>query len=193
MHKKSDTIVRELDAMSHQLQDYVLEQRLFKTITVFGYGPRLIKMTLGAIFERIAELEKLTSDSEAAQVVRQAKEALAREQRSQPTRFFKLLGREAKSYTDSWKWFLENCWEGNGECRSAYAQEVGLRLRLERLLKYAGNHAELAESRKRIRSLDQRLRTIWEESNTPIIGDKDQFPREDYWWLYGQPSPSDCG
>ncbi|MGB0384375.1 MAG: hypothetical protein ACPGWR_06080 [Ardenticatenaceae bacterium] len=192
MDKKTTKIIQELEAMTEHLQDYVLGGRLFKTITVFGANPHLIKMTLGGMLERMAELktlEKDVSDSKVAEVVRQAEEALKREQRSQPNRFFKLLAREAKSYTDSWKWFLQNCWEGDARCASDYAQEVGIRLRLQRLLSYGGQHAELAESRQRIGSLDERLRTIWQEAEHPIIGDKKHFSPKEYWWLYGQPRP----
>ena len=98
-----------------------------------------------------------------------------------------LLARETKSYTDSWEWFLQNCWEGNANCRADYAQEVSLRLRLERLLQYGADYAELLDSRKRVRLLDQRLSSVWQKSDTPIIGTHEAFSPDTYWWLYGQP------
>lgn len=180
--------MQELDAMIQHLENYVLDQRLFKTITVFGSkSNRLIKMTLGGMLERIAELEKEEENHERLQLIHKAKEALKREQIRQPKGFMALLARETKSYTDSWKWFLQNCWEEDAECAAAYAQEVALRLRLEYLLQYGGDHAELADSRRRVRLLDQRLSSIWEKSNTPILGRPNDFPADTYWWLYGQP------
>lgn len=188
MYKKTDTLRRELDAMIQQLEDYVLDQRLFKTITVFGTkSNRLIKMTLGGMLERISELEREGGNNEILSLIDQAKEALKREQSRQRKGFVALLARETKSYTDSWEWFLQNCWEDDADCRADYAQEVSLRLRLERLLQYGGHHAELADSRRRVRLLDQRLSSIWQKSNTPIIGRRKDFPPDIYWWLYGQP------
>jgi hypothetical protein len=187
MHQNTDTAVHELTAMSEALQDYLLDDRLFKTITVSSpAGDRLIKMTIGGMLERLEELE---SQGAASQAVAQAREALERAKRSQPDRFYERLGREAKSYADSWNWFLQNCWEGAARCRSDYAQEVPIRLRLEQILAESGEHQELAESRRRVRTLDERLRSIWEEEDEPLLGNRDRFPRDPYWWLYGRPQP----
>ena len=189
MYKKTETLRQELDAMIQHLEDYVLDQRLFKTITVFGAkSNRLIKMTLGGMLERISELEREGENNEILLLIDRAKEALKREEGRQRKGFIALLARESKSYTDSWDWFLQNCWEDDADCGANYAQEVNLRLRLERLLQYGGHHAELAASRRRVRLLDQRLSSIWQKSNTPIIGSPDDFPPDAYWWLYGQPS-----
>lgn len=188
MSKKTETLMRELDAMIQQLEDYVLDQRLFKTITVFGpKSNRLIKMTLGGMLERISKLEKEGENHERLQLINQAKEALNREQIRQRKGIVALLARETKSYTDSWEWFLQNCWEEDAECGADYAQEVGLRLRLEHLLQYGADYAELADSRRRVRLLDQRLSSIWQKSKTPILGPPNNFPPDTYWWLYGQP------
>lgn len=185
MHQSQETIAQELTAMTSHLSDYLLGDRLYKTISVHGTGgERLIKMTLGGMLERIAELGS-TPESRAATA------ALEQAQRTMPDRFFEMLGREAKSYTDSWNWFLQNCWEGDAKCRSDYAQEVGIRLRLERLLEYGGEHAALADSRQRLRSLDQRLQAIWASGEGPLVGEAASYPQERYWWLYGEPQPQE--
>ena len=190
MHPTNESTIHELAAMSQHLQDYLLDDRLYKTVTVSsGRGERLIKMTIGAMLERMDELESSSLAGAAAPVLEQAQEALQRARRSQTDQFYQMLGREAKSYTDSWNWFLQNCWEGDRKCRSDYAQEVGLRLRLERLLEEGGEHPALADSRQRVRALDERLRAIWEEQETPVVETRGTLPSDRYWWLYGRPRP----
>ena len=45
--------------MSEHLQDYLLDERLYKTITVPSEsGDRLIKMTIGAMLERLGQSER---------------------------------------------------------------------------------------------------------------------------------------
>lgn len=189
MSKKTNILIQEIEAMIQNLENYVLDQTLFKTITVFGSSSTyLIKMTLGSMLERIAELEREGESKPRLQLIHQAKNALNREESRQRTGFAMLLAREAKSYTDSWTWFLQNCWEEDNNCAADYAQEVGIRLRLEYLLQYGADYAELADSRKRVHLLDQRLRSIWKEDSTPIIGSPANFPPDTYWWLYGRPN-----
>jgi hypothetical protein len=186
-----ETTRHELTAIAAHLEDYLLGNDLYKTITVTTpTGEYLIKMTLGGMVERMDELEAQGGASDA---VRQAREALERVKRMMPDRYYERLAREAKSYADSWNWFLQNCWEGEARCRADYAQEVETRLRLERLFEEGGEHADLAASRQRVRSLDQRLRDIWQEGNQPLIGDSSRYPREQYWWLYGSPRPRENG
>ncbi len=186
-----ETTRHELTAIAAHLEDYLLGNDLYKTITVTTpTGEYLIKMTLGGMVERMDELEAQGGASDA---VRQAREALERVKRMMPDRYYERLAREAKSYADSWNWFLQNCWEGEARCRADYGQEVETRLRLERLFEEGGEHADLAASRQRVRSLDQRLRDIWQEGSQPLIGDSSRYPREQYWWLYGSPRPQENG
>lgn len=179
----------ELEAMGQKLDDYLLGDDLYKTITVHApEGDRLIKMTLGGMLERIADLSYAEV---ASPVVQQARAALDRARRAMPERYHSRLAREAKSYTDSWNWFLQNCWEGDGRCRADYALEVPIRLWLERLLEEGGDHQALADSRTRLRALDERLANIWEEGDAPVAGSADRHPRDRYWWLYGLPLPQE--
>ncbi len=177
----------ELDAMSRKLEDYLLGDDLYKTITVTApSGDRLIKMTIGGMLERIDELAE---QDETHPAIQRANEALERARSVQTNRYYGMLGREAKSYTDSWNWFLQNCWEGEGRCRADYPLEVPLRLRVERLLEEGGDRPELVDTRNRIRSLDRQLREIWEEQDEPVVQNGSRYPRERYWWLYGRPNP----
>lgn len=189
-HSNPETAARELQAMSERLEDYLLGNDLYKTISVHApNGEHLIKMTLGGMLERIAELE---AQGGATEVASQAREAIARGQRMMGDHYFEMLGREAKSYTDSWNWFLQNCWEGEARCRADYPLEVDTRLRLERLFEAGGERPELADSRQRVRSLDERLRAIWQPEDQPISRDAAPYPREQVWWLYGRPQPQEA-
>lgn len=187
MHKKPNAVMNELSVMTEHLSDYLLSDRLFKTISVPSTkGERLVKMTLGGMIERIAELEEHAPQG-ADEVIKEAKEALQQKKHTYADYFFEKLAQEVKSYTDSWNWFLQNCWENDSRCYSDYAAEVNIRLRLERLLVYVGEDQEVAVYRRRIRTLDERLRGIWQETNKPIIGKESNYPRVQYWWLYGHP------
>ena len=189
MYNKPNAVINELSVMTEHLSDYLLGDRLFKTISVPSTkGERLVKMTLGGMIERIAQLEEGAPPG-AAEVIHEAKQALQQKQHSYAHYFFEKLAQEVKSYTDSWNWFLQNCWENESRCYSDYAAEVNIRLRLERLLACAGEHQQVADSRRRIRTLDGRLRGIWQEADKPIIGKEGDYPRAQYWWLYGHPGP----
>ncbi len=185
----SRSSTHELESMSDKLEDYLLDEELYKTITVHApEGEHLIKMTIGGMLER---LEELRAHDASNPVIVLAEGALERAQTVMPDRYFAKLAREAKSYTDSWNWFLQNCWEGDGRCRSDYAQEVPLRLRVARLLDSAGERPELADTRARVRSLDHQLEEIWEESDEPVLAGAtaERYPVDRYWWLYGRPAP----
>ncbi|MBA3532862.1 MAG: hypothetical protein H0T73_13130 [Ardenticatenales bacterium] len=187
MHDATARLAQEVEAMSQQLQEYLLDERLFKTISVqTPQGDWLIKMTLGGMLERLNTLE---TQSVAPEIVHQARETLSQSKSMMAEQYYQKLGREAKSYTDSWNWFLQNCWEGEGRCRADYPQEVAIRLRLEQLLQEGESHAALADSRQRLQTLDERLRTIWEDGEAISPGGTEHYPKGQYWWLYGRPQP----
>lgn len=169
--------IHELRAMTANLQDYVIDGDLYKTITVKGdHGESLIKMTVGGMLERIAEL---TESGAATDVVTSAQEALAREQRSQPDNFWALVAREAKSYADSWQWYLQRLEEGDEQSLRDFKSEAGTRTRLERLLNLDEEQPTLNEARRRTAALDERLKAMWIDSGTGS--------GTDFWWLHGMP------
>lgn len=168
---------QELRAMTDQLQDYVLDGELYKTITVKGeQGESLIKMTIGGMLDRIATLE---ATGEATEVVAAAREALAREQRSQPQNFGALVAREAKSNADSWAWYLQRVSEGEEQSIRDYPQERAIRTRLERLLELGSNDPALQNSKSRAAALDEQLKSMWKAT--------DGSARNGYWWEQGNP------
>lgn len=164
----------ELQTMTNELQDYVLDGELYKTVTVSGpHGESLIKMTIGGMLDRIAVLE---STGDAINVAGAAREALAREQRSQPQSFSALLAREAKSNADSWSWYLQRVAENEEQSIRDYPHEKGIRTRLERLLELGANDPALQATNARVATLDRQLKEQWQGATTGS-----------YWWENGTP------
>lgn len=169
MHTKD-----ELQTMTSHLQDYVLDGELYKTVTVTGpHGESLIKMTIGGMLDRIAALE---TTAEADDVVAAAREAIAREQRSQPQSFSTLVAREAKSNADSWSWYLQRVAENEEQSIRDYPHEKGIRTRLERLLELGVNDPALQATRARVATLDSQLKEQWQGTAAGS-----------YWWETGTP------
>lgn len=165
---------QELQAMTNHLQDYVLDGELYKTITVTSdHGDSLIKMTIGGMLDRIAALETTGGD---ISVVVAAREALAREQRSQAQGFSNLVAREAKSNADSWSWYLQRVAENEEQSIRDYPHEKGIRTRLERLLELGANDPALQATKTRVATLDRQLKEQWQGTTTG-----------GYWWENGSP------
>lgn len=181
-----------LNSMIDKLPDYLEDDRLFKTITAYTpQGERLLKMTLGGIFQHIGALERVALDEEERDELAGLIAELAQARQRSPEQFYKKLSRELKSYIDSWHWFLQNCWDGEANCAADYPQEIDLRLRVDSLLRAAGDHPSVAEGRQRIAALDEKLRAQW-QPGAFILGreEHDRYPESDYWWLYGRPRPA---
>lgn len=181
---------RELETMTEQLEAYLLDDRLYRTITVASErGDYLTKMTIGGMLERIADLQR---EGAAPAQVAAATTALERARRMMDDRFDQMLAREAKSNTDSWRWFLQSCEESPDNCARDYPQEVPIRLRLERLLEAGAGRPALDEARRETARLDERLRAHWQGGDGCHL--PSEFPPERVWWLYGLPQePQDSG
>ena len=177
----------DLRAMSSKLEDYLLDDELYKTITVpTARGDRLIKMTLGGMLERIRDLRDQAPNDPAIQ---KAEEALAYMRANRPEPYYQRLAREAKSYAGSWNWFLQDCWDNTASCADNYASEVPLRQRIELLLREGGTRPEMSNVRQQVDALDQRLRKIWVPRDQAVVKGGDKYDKAQYWWLYGEPRP----
>ncbi len=180
-----------LESMVNRLEEYLEDERLFKTITAYTpAGEELVKLTIGAILERLAELEQRTDLSEQErQKLAELVERVAEIKRHRPEAFYRKLAREVNSYADSWQWFLQSCEEGDRRCVQDYPFEVTTRLRIQRLLDEGEGRPELEAARRRVAELDRRLRRIWKPGSFVLRGQSpEQYPEERYWWLYGQPA-----
>ncbi len=178
-----------LSTMVNRLQDYLEDDRLFKTITVHTpEGERLLKMTIGGILQRLDELSQELLDPEQADELAELQREFGRVRDAHGEAYYRKLGRELKSYTDSWHWFLQNCLDGDSRCIADYPQEVSTRLRIESLLQEGDRHPSLAEGRRRVQELDEQLRANWQPGEFVLSAPLAQrYPREHYWWLYGRP------
>lgn len=178
-----------LSSMVNRLQDYLEDDRLFKTITVYTpEGERLLKMTIGTILQRLEELRERPLDQEQADELAELEHEFERVRQRNRDLYFKKLGRELKSYVDSWRWFLQNCWDGDQKCVADYPLEVATRLRIESLLEEGAHHPALAEGRRRVEELDARLHANWQPGEFILPEElASRYPRDRYWWLYGRP------
>ncbi|HBY92575.1 MAG: hypothetical protein M5U01_43500 [Ardenticatenaceae bacterium] len=178
-----------LSSMVNHLQDYLEGDRLFKTITVHTpEGERLLKMTIGGILQRLEALHEEPLDPEQADELAELEREFERTRDRNRDLYYKKLGRELKSYMDSWRWFLQNCWDGDHKCIADYPQEVATRLRIESLLEEGSGQPALQEGRQRVHELDERLRANWEPGAFVLpAAQASKYPEDRFWWLYGYP------
>lgn len=187
------TALAILESMVNRLEDYLDDDRLFKTITAYTpAGEQLVKLTIGAVLDRLADLEQRDDLSPAErQKLAELAARVADIKRRRPEAYYRKLAREANSYADSWRWFLQSCEEGDRRCARDYPFEVTTRLRLQRLLDEGEGHRELEAARHRVAELDRRLRRMWKRGPFVLSGvSPEQYPEERYWWLYGEPAVS---
>lgn len=188
--ERVETKIAILERMVARLDDYLDDTTLFKTITVYTpAGERLAKLTIGALLEHFDALqarEDLT-DTQRQRLTELSRTA-GRIKKERADAYYQRLARELTSYTDSWRWFLQTCEDGNRRCVTDYPDEVAIRLRIARLLEEAGDRPEVDAQRTRVRRLDERLRAIWEPGDF-VLRDASpaSYPRDEYWWLYGRP------
>lgn len=132
----SDLIV--VEKMASQLQDYLFQDDLFWQIVVdTPGGVRRPKMTLGALWERMADLR----ESEALgpsdqQRLDKAFSAWETARRRYPERFRRHLRQELDSYRHNWEYFLRNREDRDAEqWEEDYEVEVRNRERVELVLR----------------------------------------------------------
>ncbi len=174
--------------MVAELEDYIVEDELYRTIQVRlpGRGDVLIKMTGGDLLTRLyrlsAEHARLSSqqqeqlqalDGEARRIINSLK-----------TRFHQRLQREVKSRLDSLRWYIDEAYDDAARARGNYPFEMRNRQRIEEILKELGSDipqslsTELAAVDSRLRALRMGPNFVWDPSLESI------FPRKPYWYLY---------
>lgn len=183
------------EAFAAEFEDYLLSDRLYRQLTIgTGTGKRVLKMSAGSLLETLGDL---TCAAEAGHLaaaqadrLRELSDAVSRLSRLYATRYRQKLARELKSQIDSWRWFLQDCLDDPTRCRDEYPFEVRIRNRIELLTDALGEHVP-AEQMSRLQELDRQLRGILLAGDFILdAGLRDRFPRDRYWWLYGQPGSS---
>jgi len=186
----TDLIVAQ--TMVDELEDYILQAEVYRTITVAGAtsGDPRIQMSGGDLLTRFHRLRGQQDQLSSAEQGRldtlqsQADSIIATHRSGFHTR----LEREMKTRLNSIKWFLDDCSGDAQRCRVDFPFEMRNRQRIEEIVKALGDEmpAEIATT---LKAIDQRIQKI--AYGAPFIWDaslEDVFPRSPYWYLYLLPS-----
>lgn len=182
-----------VQAMAHELEDYLMGDALYRQLVVHTtVGDRLPKMSLGAFLETLETLEwaqkagRLTAEQR--QPLTEARKSLEGVRRRFPTAYRGKLSRELKSNLDSWNWFLQECRENPRRCHEEYPFEVRIRNRIATLVDALGKEIP-ADLASRLERLDDALRRLIVPGRFVLAEElQTRYPRDRYWWLYGQPA-----
>lgn len=177
-------------AMAAALEDYLFSDRLFYQLVVHTpQGDRQPKLTISGFLECLRQLEWGEDELDLAgrEKLAEIREAYADVKRRWSDRFAEKARQELNSRLDSWRWFMQDCVEGQPRCQSEYASEVWIRTRVAWLMdELAGE--DLDEERNRLALLDAQLSRVFRAGAfiwDPALAS--HFPRADYWWLHGRP------
>jgi len=148
----------EAEKMSMQLQDYLLSDKLFWQIVVdTPAGLRQPKMTLGALYQRLQELDAHKDElgpndrARLAQIWQRWETARKRF----PKQWRDKLRREYKSYLNNWKYFLEQRSANSESWARDYPVEVRNRERARLVLRLLGpDAADLLQDFEKVEALD---------------------------------------
>lgn len=178
------------EAMSAELEEYLLKNDLYRTIIVRIPGhDQNLQMTGGDLLTRLHRLQSARDQLEPTwqerldRVDQQARATIY----SLRTRFHDRLQRELKARLDSLKWFLDDCSSEPARCRAEFPFEMRNRQRIEEILKELGADAP-ADLASAVRGIDQRIRLITHATDfTWDAKLQTAFPRSPYWYLYVSP------
>ncbi len=180
-----------LEAMTAELSDYLLGDRLFRQIVVQGpLGTQQPKMTLGGVLSRLQLLRWRAAALQPEQRTRveQAAVQIEAARRIHPAQWEFFLRKEIKSNLDSWRWYMEECFRRGG-CAETYAAEVRARVRMALLFDDAtAAGLNILSEQGQLRRLDSQLRNLWRDGNfllDPAL--RSFYPSDRFWWLYGLP------
>ena len=178
------------EAMAHELEDYLIKDDLYKTVTVrVGRGDQMMQMTGGDLLTRLYRLQSIRNEllpdlqarvDAVTQMVHNTAYSLL-------GRFHDRLRREMKARLDSLKWFLDDCGAELQRCRAEFPFEMRNRQRIEEILKELSNDVS-PELMQQSQAIDQRIRTLTHSAN--FAWDerlKTVFPPQPYWYLYVSP------
>lgn len=177
-------------AMSAELEEYIIGNELYRTITVtLPSGDQLLQMTGADLLTRLYRLngERDQLSTAEQQELDRVTAAVTQTIYSLRTRFHRRLIREIKARLDSLKWFLDDCGADMQRAHIEFPFEMRNRQRIEEALKELGE--ELPEEiRRYLRRVDDRIRLV--ATGSPFLWDnrlQPLFPAERYWYLYRRP------
>jgi hypothetical protein len=181
--------VNILSAMASNLTPYLYESELYGYLA--GDLPRL---TVGGLLLRLYRLTRLDDEqltSEQQSQIQDARLNFEAECSQWAVHYEKKLQQELNARLHALEQFLHECAENQRGCAANYPSQAEKRTILHHLRDEAEERDVLPEEVPgRLAKLDQRLRQLFEEGDF-LIGDQRLaavYPREDFWWLYGQMS-----
>lgn len=184
--------LNEASKMAAGLEEYVRQDELYGNIGggFFG-GSNMPKLTVGALLMRLRRLdalrEQMTQDQQAK--LDEAKAALAHVRKEWNLHYEEKVTREAKSRLDAMQSFFRECAESKSLCASIYKPEIMRRTIVQELLReMTAQNIQSKDVDERVKDVDGKLRGHivktdfqWSSELTTI------YPRDEFWWLYGQP------
>jgi len=194
MAQDSTTDLLIVEAMASELEDYIVGNDLYRTITVrTPEGDQILQMTGADLLTRLHRLqgERTTLSSTDQTRLDTVKASVDTTINSLRGRFLERLQREIEARLDSLKWFLDDCMADRQRCRVEFPFEMRNRQRIEealKLLQYQlpeGLQASLQQIDTRLRQVAQPAAFTWDEHWKSI------FPPQPYWYLYLLPQPID--
>lgn len=190
MAQKPATDLAIAEAMAGELEAYIVDNELYRTLTVrTNEGDHALQMTGADLLTRLYRLQgERAALSQADQTrldsVQKSVDIIIYSLR---TRFHERLQREIKARLDSLKWFLDDCTEKPQRCRVEFPFEMRNRQRIEEALKQL-NYQVPEPLQSRLHQIDTRLRQVampaeflWDERWQAI------FSPQPYWYLYLRP------
>lgn len=189
--KQLETLLMVTEAMADEVADYLLGDNLYRQLFVrkTPLGTQQPKMTLGALLENLETLqwlkEQMTEEQRSRLQAAEEKVEIAR--RSFPDRWRNFLRRELRAVMGSWRWYLDDA-ARDREARENYPSEVHHRTRIDVIVRALASDAAIAEERRELNELDERLRRMLRTGS--FVGPRDQAGRyspQQAWWLYGRP------
>ena len=178
------------EAMANELEEYIVDNELYWTLTVrTKEGDHALQMTGADLLTRLYRLQgeraalSLTDQTRLDNVQKSVDATIY----SLRTRFHERLQREIKARLDSLNWFLEECTKKPKRCGVEFPFEMRNRQRIEEALKQL-NYQLPEPLQSRLHQIDTRLRQVampaeflWDQRWQAI------FPPQPYWYLYLRP------
>lgn len=187
--QKLTTDLTILEAMAAGMNDYLMSKTLWQTIQI-----GMPQLTLGGYLMRqyrlLALSDVLLNESERARLkeaVSQFDQALS----GKETYFEQKARRELEARLRQWDEYLRELERENADSAAYYPATVETRAMIAAIgdQLQTGSYQLEADIVSKINSLDGKLRQHWTPGEFVWPSEwQPAYPRDRYWWLYGQPT-----
>lgn len=190
MDQQIETTLAVTQEMADELTDYLMGGSLYRQMMIrTPEGMKQPKMTIGALLENLEALQwqrdALNPEQRAALDAIAERVDIGRHAFSE--QWQALLRRELKALLDSWKWYLDDAARDEA-ARENYANEARIRTRIDVVNRALAGDGQTTAERKELGALDARLKGMIRPGGyVGPAGEQAHYPRQDAWWLYGEP------